>query len=122
MAKNEDLFFTKEGKLITATLGTAASPNTLLTVPTDGIKLISIVTVTGTPDTGFFINDVDIFTIEDILGIVAAPTLFGSNGLPIWSPKDANGNHYLNIAGGDVIKAGSDSADGDKVIMYYEEY
>ena len=122
MAKNEDLFFTKEGVTLTPVVGSLPTPSAILTVPADGCKLLGLLVPAGTDIANLVLNDVVIGFVVTMATIIANPTQYAPNGLPKWTPVDANGNHYLNLKTGDVLKSGSNDIAGDNLIVYYEEY
>ncbi|MBE9490877.1 MAG: hypothetical protein IMY67_11325 [Bacteroidetes bacterium] len=107
MAKNQDIFFTKDGKVSSAVV-VPGVPVTIFTAGVDGAKLlmVSVAAFTG-------VNTVLELLIntgggDETLGRYTAAVAEGDDifGLTMPSlPKDKNANQYLNLPGGAIIKA-----------------
>ena len=118
MAKNEKIFFTKEGKFAEVIGITAVT--TIATVGPDGAKWFSFfVSLTITSSMSIFLRepagvDVNVFNITDPEGA----TNYVGNGNVL--PVDANGNRYMNIPPNTEIRVSSNAAVTARI--YYENY
>lgn len=120
MAKNTEIFFTKEGKTAEVQISSIGKLF-LLTAPVNGCKILGLAVDVG------FAGNIALFSGPDAvnskhLARVEAPTsteqLMDRTSLP----KDKNGNRYANVEGGQNIYVEGSSASGSIVFVYYEEY
>ena len=92
MAKNETIFFTKEGRLEQAAGGVST---TITTAGVDGSKLLDLRLTSGAPTSiDIQINGVTIATFN-------SPAV--GDRLMNATPVDKNGNNYLNLPPGAAI-------------------
>lgn len=124
MAKNEAIFFTKEGKLSSEVV-TPGVPVTIFTAGADGSKLMMVnaASQTGT-QTSFELlintgggdellgrNSADVNNQDDILDLTM-PNL----------PVDKNGNKFLNLEPGAVLKMDITGGTSVTASVYAEDY
>jgi len=118
MAKNEKIFFTKEGKFAEVIGITAVT--TIATVGPDGAKWFSFFIAIGiSGGMSMFLRepagvDVNVFNITDPLPSV------NYVGLGDVFPADANGNRYMNVPPNTEIRVSANSAVTARI--YYENY
>lgn len=118
MAKNRIAYYTREGRVESATTLGAGLPIDVFTAGPDGSKIfmITITGETGAPtDAAFYVNGfaVHIQTApvvnDDLLGLSNAPT-------------GPNTQKYLNIAAGDIVSVSTSVGDTITVAIYGEDY
>tara|TARA_R110000796_G_scaffold244552_1_gene367721 strand:- start:240 stop:596 length:357 start_codon:yes stop_codon:yes gene_type:complete len=118
MAKNETIFFTKDGHIAQAVGFTTIVD--VFTAGADGAKIFSIYTpIAVTGSLSLYIKesggtDVDIFNIENPANTV---NLLANQDI---LPKDAKTNPYINIPAGAKLRASANAA--MTVRVYYEDY
>src|SRR5690606_19631286 len=124
MAKNEKVFFPQEGKVGSAQIPSSTSAATLATVGAEGGKILGLGLSADVTQKLELIIEVN--SIEHVIGVFAASpnpenTILLVNGM---LPKDKNGNHYINVPAGTVIKIRNavGTAVSAKATVYYEEY
>lgn len=125
MAKNEKVFFPQEGKVGKAIIPSTSSPVVMATVGAEGGKILGFgLEKDITPPLELII---EVNSIEHSIGYFnGAPNPAGTNLLINGMlPKDKNGNHYMNVPAGTIIKVrniGGSITGSPTATVYYEEY
>ena len=122
MAKNETIFFTKEGKWNSS--GGVGTKVDLVPLTTNGCKVyaINLISTGGSNSVTLSIENSD-GAVPQFKIILNGPLLENENifkKYPDLFPKDKNGNAYFNL--GANQKLVYDAANTDFLVAYYEEY
>lgn len=120
MAKNQDVFFTKTPKIGVASI--VGSNTTIYTAGADGGKLLGLQVVSissGTPSLKISVNDGG----GDVVMSIEKVVIEGENLMDlIISALDKNGNKYLNLDNGWIVKATQTGGTNVNVAFYAEDY
>ena len=122
MAKNETIFFTKEGKWNSS--GGVGTKVDLVPLTTNGCKVyaINLISTGGSNSVTLSIENSD-GAVPQFKIILNGPLLENENifkKYPDLFPKDKNGNAYFNL--GANQKLVYDASNTDFLVAYYEEY
>lgn len=141
MPKQTSVFVTKDTKGIGTTFANADSTNikTIFTPPADGAIVTAIAITNTTVSANDLILHLNDGTITTTLGHVDINASSGTNGtanatdglnllnLP-WLPVDGNGNHFLKLGAGDILRANvrvaiaTGAANKIDVTVFYEAF
>ena len=113
MAKNETIFFTKEGRFDE---GVGSVLQNVITAGTDGSKLLDL---RYTEQVSGSITNIEIQINGVTIGQFAAPVV--GDQLLQANPVDKNGNPYLNLPAGAVVSF-IPTGGSAKIIAYVEDY
>lgn len=118
MAKNKEIFFTKDGRLGSANSSTTATGALIFNAGTEGSKLLmlTVASKSSVPtNIEMFIDGVRV-----LLLVSSTPNIGDNLFNNVAIPKDRNGNPYLNIPAGAAVNI-KNSGSGNVTVGYYVE-
>ena len=118
MAKNEKVFFTKEGYSKTVLLTNVAQ--TIHTIGVDGGKLLSLHLLTDW--TGTLELSINNGGTDKQVGVFTNPIKMINQLTNSVFPKDRNGNNFINFEPGTEVKVKTNSSSLVVCVAYVEEY
>lgn len=120
MAKNKEIFFTKEGRIGSANSSTAGTGALIFNAGVDGSKLLMLTAASksGSPNgVSLWIDGVEI--AELFTGI---PNIGDNLMTNLAFPVDKNGNAYVNLPAGAAVHVRNGGSGSVKVGFYAEDY